>query len=74
MDENKGGRPGDIYRRFAIRELADAYEQQVKKHPTMSVTGPFMKLCEQSLPLLGIELDGLERALERALNKRRQKQ
>jgi hypothetical protein len=73
MNENKGGRPGNIYRHFAIGELADAYEQQVKNPPSTSVTGPFMKLSEQSLPLLGIELDGLEGAVERELNKRRQK-
>jgi hypothetical protein len=71
MRENKGGRPGNVYRRFAIRQLALAYQQHAGKLPTTSVTGPFMKLCEQSLPLLEIELGGLERAVGRELNKKK---
>jgi hypothetical protein len=72
MRDHKGGNPGNAYRRFAIRQLASAYRRHVGS-PTMTVTGRFMKLCEKVLPLLGIELRGLERAVERELKKRQNK-
>jgi hypothetical protein len=72
MRDDKGGNPGNTYRRFAIRQLANAYRRNVGK-PTMTVTGRFMKLCEQVLPLMGIDLRGLERAVERELTKRQKK-
>ena len=39
MKMNTGGNPGNVYRRYAILELAGAYREATGKHPTATATG-----------------------------------
>jgi hypothetical protein len=65
MTSDKGGNFGDVYRRFAIWELAHAYQKHLHKPPNTTNTGRFVKLCESVFPLFEIETAGLDQAVLR---------
>ena len=67
---NKGGRPPDTARRFTIIALANAAPAIIGRAATATANGPFARLCAEVLPLLGITVTGLERAIEAALRQR----
>jgi len=69
--KNKGGRPPDVARRFTIIALANAAPAIIGRAATATANGPFARLCADVLPLLGIAVSGLERAIEAALRQRR---
>ena len=71
MKMNKGGNPGNVYRRYSILELARAYREATGKHPTATATGSFVSLCDAVFPILKITCHGLDKAVENTLSKRR---
>jgi hypothetical protein len=73
MKSDKGGNPGEVYRRFGIWKLADTYQKHLGERPTTTIGGPFVKLCENVFPLFQIQIDdGLDQAVRRELTKWRE--
>lgn len=64
---NRGGSPGKLYRNHAIQELIPAYERMFAERPTSTPGGCFVLLCELVLNGIGLETDGVEQAVQRAL-------
>ena len=71
---NKGGRPPNIYRRYAISRLALIYPYLCGTDPKPTLTGHFMRFCQLVMEALGLPTDGLEDAVRRELEKRAKKQ
>lgn len=70
LRQSKGGHPLNFYRSYAIHELADAFQVHMRRRPTPTAGGKFLQLCEQVFPLLGVDTEGLDGAVERELRKR----
>ena len=73
MNDNKGGAPGNAYRRLAIRQLADVFAAAPINPATATAGSLFVKVCAAAFPLLGIDDKGLEKAVDRELRKWREK-
>lgn len=61
--ENKGGRPANRERRYLIERLAKAAPKILGFEPPISLTSPFVELCERVLPLCGFAEDGIDKAV-----------
>lgn len=66
---NKGGRPGNILRQYAIRRLAERAPLIIGKRATTTAKGKFSELCVTVLPVCGLRSEGLEKAIEAVLRK-----
>jgi hypothetical protein len=69
--QNKGGTPDKLYRNYVIQELIPIYETVHGKSPTTTPGGGFATMCELVLGAIGIETDGLEKAVGRVLGRRK---
>lgn len=67
--DDQGGRPSRVYRNFIIDRLARSYEQVFGNRPTATPTGPFVQLCDLVLTAVGLDAEGLESAVQRALQR-----
>ena len=65
--ENRGGSPGNMYRRHAIQRLAAEFEELTGKEPTSTPAGDFVLLCELVLTSIGLDTTGLESSVSREL-------
>src|SRR5271156_3153379 len=64
-----GGRPVKTFRNVIIRRLAEASELIVGKRATTTPGGKFAELCIAVLPACGFSSEGIEKAIERVLEK-----
>jgi hypothetical protein len=60
---NKGGRPPDLRRRLVLIYLTKAAPAILGKKAPISENGPFVRLCEAVFLALGLETDGLDKAI-----------
>ena len=67
--QNKGGAPGKLYRNYVIQELAPIYQNARGKVPTTTPGGGFATMCELVLDAIGLETDGVEKAVGRVLER-----
>lgn len=66
------GSPGKSYRNAVIHALARAYEEIFDEAPTCSDNGRFIELCQHVFQALGMNDEGLESAVQRALRSRKE--
>lgn len=64
---NRGGAPGLYYRSYVIDKLVPFFRQVYGKEPTATPKGEFVLLCELILTAIGLDVTGLEGAVERRL-------
>jgi hypothetical protein len=67
--QNEGGAPGKLYRNYVIQELAPIYQNVHGKLPTTTPGGGFVTMCELVLGAIGLETDGVEKAVGRVLGR-----
>jgi hypothetical protein len=61
----QGGRPQDLYRNYAVQELANLWEAERGTPAPGGKTGPFYDLCHDTLEELGLSTDGLADCIRR---------
>jgi hypothetical protein len=66
-NQNAGGRPADIRRRYVIRQLAASAPDILRQPPTASTSSPFQQLCAAVFHAFDLPVDGIEDAVEREL-------
>ena len=69
--QSKGGRPALRERNEIVERLASIFGDLTGEQPTSSPEGKFMTVCELVLVEIGIGTDGLEKAVQRVLKRRR---
>lgn len=62
----RGGRPRNLRRDFVIAELA-----RITARPTGSPAGPFVRLCEAVLIAIGLDAEGIDKAVQSFLKRRK---
>jgi hypothetical protein len=67
--QNEGGAPGKLYRNYVIQELARIYRNVSEALPTSTPRGGFVTMCELVLNAVGLETDGVEKAVGRILGR-----
>jgi hypothetical protein len=70
---DKGGRPANAERRFMIERLAEAASHIFGSAPPVSVTSPFVALCERVLLMCGFAGEGIDKAIVAALSRSRKR-
>ena len=63
------GSPGRIYRNYVVHQLALAYEPIFGKPPETGLRATFAEICEIVLTEMDESTDGLERSMDRILQK-----
>lgn len=60
---NKGGSPTKAIRRFLIEKLAEAAPLIIGKPAPIAISGDFVSLCAQVLPVCGLSAEGVGKAV-----------
>jgi hypothetical protein len=68
---NKGGRPKDARRRYVIERLYDVSPKILGAYPPISVTSPFVDLCERVLPACGFSEKGIDKLVVSVVRRKR---
>jgi len=66
-NQNAGGRPPDVRRKYVIRQLAHAAPDIIGRAPTASTSSPFVQLCIAVFQAFELPDEGIEDAVEREL-------
>lgn len=66
-NQNPGGRPPDIRRKYVIRQLAHAAPEIIGGSPTASTSSDFVQLCVAVFQVFELPDEGIEDAVEREL-------
>ncbi len=66
-NQNPGGRPPDIRRKYVIRQLGHAAPEIIGGSPTASTSSDFVQLCVAVFQVFDLPDEGIEDAVEREL-------
>lgn len=66
-NQNAGGRPPDVRRKYVVRQLAHAAPEIIGGAPTASTNSPFVQLCAAVFHEFDLPVEGIEDAIEREL-------
>lgn len=64
---NTGGRPADRPRRIVIAEVAEAAPDILGRTAAVAQDGPFARLCNEVVTMLGLDTSGLEKLIPRVV-------
>lgn len=73
LDQRSVGSPGKFYRNAAVEHLVPVYGIIFNKKATSTPGGQFVLFCELILQAIGLEVDGVEKAVQRVLQRVRAK-
>jgi hypothetical protein len=68
---NKGGRPKHVRKRYMIERLYDASPKILGSYPPISLTSPFIELCERVLPACGFSEEGIDKLVVSVVRRKR---